>query len=222
MKNDIITTYLSVGYDKRNPIFKNLNLHFQSNTVYGLLGESGGGKTSLLRSLCGLLKPLDGTVYIKDDKSSQRVTTADKNDIVMLHQQYTSFDWLTCLNNVLIPKRVKGRITDDDVINAKAMLDKVGLKGNEDKYPRELSGGMRQRLALARTLFATPSIVLMDEPLSALDKDTRKEMQDLIIEEHKKTKNLIIMVTHSEEEARRMCDTIIRVDDLKKENNNGT
>ena len=126
-----------------------------------------------------------------------------------MHQNYTSFDWLKCLDNILIAQKVKGRINKCNIDSAKEMISIVGLEGNENKYPKQLSGGMRQRLALARTLFMNPEIILMDEPLSALDIETRQKMQDLIIKQHKETNNTIIMVTHSKEEAQKMCDVII-------------
>ena len=94
---------------------------------------------------------------------------------------------------------------------AKQMLKNVELQGYENKYPKQLSGGMRQRLALARMLFIKPEIILMDEPLSALDSDTRNTMQDLILRIHKETNNTIIMVTHSKTEAEKMCDEIINI-----------
>jgi ABC-type nitrate/sulfonate/bicarbonate transport system ATPase subunit len=109
----------------------------------------------------------------------------------------------------LIAKKVKGKVSKEDVEKAKEMLSLVGLEGNEDKFPKQLSGGMRQRLALARTLFVNPDIILMDEPLSALDVTTRESMQDLIIKKHKETNNTIIMITHSKDEAKKMCDVII-------------
>ena len=122
-----------------------------------------------------------------------------------------SFDWLDCLRNVLISKEIKGKINENDVTDAIHMLHLVGLSEHQHKYPKQLSGGQRQRLALARTLFMNPEVVLMDEPLSALDTNTRKKMQDLIIKQHKEIKNTIIMVTHSREEAERMCDVIIEL-----------
>lgn len=195
---------LYTGYSRDKPLLKNFNYQFDSK-IYGILGESGCGKTTLLRTIAGLVKPLSGTISV----NGELITKASKNNIYMMHQNYTSFDWLRCLDNILIAKKVKGRINKCDVDRAKEMMKLVGLENNEDKYPKQLSGGMRQRLALARTLFMNPEIILMDEPLSALDIETRERMQDLIINQHKETSSTIIMVTHSREEANKMCDVII-------------
>jgi ABC-type nitrate/sulfonate/bicarbonate transport system ATPase subunit len=111
----------------------------------------------------------------------------------------------------LIAKKIQGNVTEEDVENAKKMLEAVKLDKAADKYPRQLSGGMRQRLALARTLFVNPKIILMDEPLSALDGNTRNEMQKLILDIHERTGNTVLMVTHSIEEANKMCDKIIKL-----------
>ena len=195
---------LYTGYSKDAPLLKDFNYIFDSK-IYGLLGQSGCGKTTLLRTIAGLIKPLSGQVIV----DGKVVTKASKNNIYMMHQNYTSFDWLKCLDNVLIAKKVKGKVSKEDIEKAKEMIALVDLEGNEDKYPKQLSGGMRQRLALARTLFVNPDIILMDEPLSALDVTTRESMQDLIIKKHKETNNTIIMITHSKDEAKKMCDVII-------------
>lgn len=197
---------LYTGYCRDKPLLKDFNYDFDTK-VYGILGQSGCGKTTLLRTIAGLMKPLSGEVVI----NGEVVTKASKNNVYMMHQNYTSFDWLKCLDNVLIAKKVKGRVNGEDIDRAKQILALVGLEGNEDKFPKQLSGGMRQRLALARTLFMSPEIILMDEPLSALDVNTREIMQDLIIQKHKETNNTIIMVTHSKEEAKKMCDVIIEL-----------
>ena len=117
---------------------------------------------------------------------------------------------MTCLDNVLIAERNRRKRKE---LRQKAIevLQKVGLGEYLDRYPTELSGGMQQRLALARVLFVRPSILLMDEPLSALDDITRVKMQQLIMDTHKETGNTIIMVTHSVDEARKMCDQIINL-----------
>lgn len=201
----IVLNDLYTGYSKNSPLLEGFNYQFD-NKIYGILGESGCGKTTLLRTIAGLTNPLQGEVIINGVKNNK----PNKSGIYMLHQNYTSFDWMTCLNNVLISKKVKGRVTEKDKENALKMLELVKLNEHVHKYPRQLSGGMRQRLALARTLFMQPQIILMDEPLSALDGVTRAEMQKLIIRMHKSTNNTIIMVTHSTEEAEKMCDEIIK------------
>lgn len=198
---------ITTGYDKNKPLKKDFTYTFENNKIYGILGESGCGKSTLLRTIAGLIYPLKGDIYI-DGKILKK---ASKNDIYMMHQNYTCFDWLTCLDNILITEKVKHRkITNETKENALRWLEIVGLKGYEDKYPTQLSGGMRQRLALARTLYMKPSIILMDEPLSALDEKTRTDMQDLILDIHKETHNTIIMITHSKEEANKMCDEILQ------------
>lgn len=189
---------VAIGYNSL-VIRDNLSYTFEEDKIYGILGESGVGKTTFLKTIAGLLKPLSGTLEV-----------GNKKNIYMMHQAYTCFDWLTCLDNILITERIKyHRITKEIKAKALQALADVGLENHAHKYPTQLSGGQRQRLALARTLFTKPQVVLMDEPLSALDEETRRCMQDLILKIHKETHNTIIMVTHSSEEAKKMCDEII-------------
>lgn len=188
---------LVVGYNK--PLMKPLNLTFENGHIYGVLGKSGCGKSTLLKTIAKMQKPLSGGVQRNDS-----------DQIYMMHQRYTNFNWLTCLDNVLIAERNKKRRKE---LKPKAIsvLQQVGLDEYLDRYPTELSGGMQQRLALARVLFVKPKYLLMDEPLSALDDSTRAKMQKLIMDIHKETNNTIIMVTHSVEEAHKMCDEIIQL-----------
>ena len=188
---------LVIGYNK--PLMKQLNFTFESGHIYGILGKSGCGKSTLLKTIAKMHKPLSGGVQI-----------SDRDQIYMMHQRYTNFNWLTCLDNVLIAERNK-RKRKELTQNAISVLQQVGLGEYLDRYPTELSGGMQQRLALARVLFVKPKYLLMDEPLSALDDSTRATMQKLIMDVHKKTNNTIIMVTHSIEEAHKMCDKIIQL-----------
>lgn len=194
------------GYSRDKPLLDKFTYSFDKS-IYGILGESGCGKTTLLRTIAGLMKPLEGEISI----DGQPAKKANRNNVYMLHQNYTSFDWMSCLNNVLISKKIKGKTNREDIDRAEIMLERVGLKGSNDKFPKQLSGGQKQRLALARTLFTKPEIILMDEPLSALDEKTRNDMQNLIIEMHKETGNTVIMVTHSKHEAEKMCDVIINL-----------
>lgn len=198
---------LSTGYTRDKPLLKNFNYQFNSK-IYGVLGSSGCGKSTLLRTIAGLMYPLDGIIYV-NDKPLKR---AGKNNIYMMHQNYTSFNWMNCIDNVLISKKIQHkRITKEDINLAEELLNKVGIYEHKDKYPSQLSGGMKQRLTLARTIYVKPDILLMDEPLSALDDVTRNKMQHLILDLHKETSNTIIMVTHSKEEAYKMCDEIIEL-----------
>jgi len=196
---------LSIGYSKDTPLMNNVNYVFEDNKIYGILGKSGHGKSTLLKTIAGLLKPISGEVVIDNNI----VRNARTSEAYMMFQNYTCFDWLKCLDNVLIAQRVHGPVSMADAEDAKKWLNAVGLGNDLDKYPTQLSGGMKQRLALARTLFMNPKVVLMDEPLSALDEKTRLSMQDLIMDDHNHDKNIIIMVTHSHEEANRVCDVVI-------------
>lgn len=193
----ILLNDLVIGYDK--PLMKPLSLNFEQGKVYGILGKSGCGKSTLLRTIAKMEKPLSGHICRNNNWQ-----------IYMMHQKYTNFNWLTCLDNVLIAERNKSK-RKEKITQAQEVLKQVGLGEYLDRYPSELSGGMQQRLSLARVLFVKPKILLMDEPLSALDDNTREKMQKLIMDIHKETNNTIIMVTHSVEEAHKMCDEIIKL-----------
>lgn len=188
---------LSIGYKK--PLMKPLSYQFEDGKIYGIIGPSGCGKSTLLKTISKMHKPIAGNVKQTDDKQ-----------IYMMHQRYTNFNWLTALNNVLIAERNKKK-REELMPKAIEVLQQVGLGEYIDRYPTELSGGMQQRLALARVLFVKPHYLLMDEPLSALDDSTRSKMQQLILDIHRSTNNTIIMVTHSIEEAEKMCDQIINL-----------
>lgn len=191
---------VSIGYNSI-VLRGGLNYNFDKDKIYGILGKSGVGKTTLLKTIAGLLPSIDGVMEIDDEI---------RDSIYMMHQSYTCFDWLNCIDNILITERIKhNKITKELREKAISILADVGLSGYENHYPTQLSGGQRQRLALARTLFTSPKVILMDEPLSALDEETRIGMQDLILDIHNKTHNTIIIVTHSEAEANKMCDEII-------------
>lgn len=198
---------LTVGYSKKQPLIEKINFEFGAN-VYGILGQSGRGKTTLLKTIAGLLKPISGSVLV----NGNLVKTAATSNVFMMHQNYTNFDWLTVLDNVLIVNKIKHQKPNKENIDrAMTMLKSVGLEGSEKLYPAQLSGGMKQRVALARILYIKPEIVLMDEPLSALDERTRGDMQTLIMSQHEEIHNTIIMVTHSSDEARIMCNETIKL-----------
>jgi NitT/TauT family transport system ATP-binding protein len=186
-------------------IFNGYNYTFENNKIYTIMGKSGCGKTTLLRIIAGLLPPTKGEVIYNNEK----VKKQNKN-IFMMHQAHVNFPWKTCLDNVLFPIKLQQKVTPEHVQQAITMLEKVDLKGCEKLYPHELSGGMNQRLALARVLVTKPKVILMDEPLSALDFNLRTGMQDLILQLHKETQNTIILVTHDADEGQRLADVQIK------------
>lgn len=209
MKEEIIVIKvqnLCFSYDGKK-IFENYTNSFGENSINCIIGSSGCGKTTLLRIISGLLKPDKGTVLYNDMKIVKPI-----KDIFMMHQGYTNFPWKSCLENVLFPIKLQGKVTKEQKDLAIELLGDVGLKSYIDKFPYELSGGMKQRLALARTLMIKPKVILMDEPLSALDPATRVKMQDLILRLHNETQNTILMITHDHEEANRMGDYIVKME----------
>ena len=151
---------LAIGYNGE-AILEHIDQEFDDGLIYGILAKSGAGKTTLLKTISGLLHPVHGEVVI--DGTTYR--NADKNPVYMMHQRYSNFGWLSCTENVLIAQRDKKLRSRDDAIK---VLAAVGLEQYADKWPSQLSGGMQQRLALARTLYVKPKYLLMDEPLSAL------------------------------------------------------
>lgn len=187
-------------------VFDKYNLDIEDKKIHVIIGRSGCGKTTLLRTVAGLLKPDKGRVLYNCVRIKKPI-----KDIFMMHQSYTNFPWKTCIENVLFPIRLQTKIADNHREEAKKLLEKVGLYEYADKYPYELSGGMKQRLALARTLMSKPPVLLMDEPLSALDPNTRNAMQNLVLDLHEMTGNTIVMVTHDMEEAKKMKDSIIEL-----------
>lgn len=185
-------------------IFKNFNHEFKDGTITAIMGPSGKGKTTLIRCIAGLNKPTNGEILYND-----KVIKKPHKDIFMMHQHYANYPWKTCLENVLFPIAINRKITIQDKTKALALLDLVGLTNAANKFPSELSGGMNQRLAFARLLMAEPKVILMDEPMSALDKETRQDMQNILLDLNKKTNNTIIMITHDLNEANKLASEII-------------
>jgi NitT/TauT family transport system ATP-binding protein len=175
--------------------------------IVGLLGRSGSGKSTLLRSIAGLLKPTDGSITFGGTP-----VVGCSEGVAMVFQSFALFPWLTVLENVEIGLEARGVPAADRRKSALAAIDLIGLDGFENAYPKELSGGMRQRVGLARALVVHPKVLLMDEPFSALDVLTaetlRTDLIDLWSEGRMPIKS-ILMVTHNIEEAVLMCDRVL-------------
>ena len=188
-------------------VLNDINLTLKEGEIVGLLGRSGSGKSTLLRLIAGLAQPISGQVNYRG-----RPVTGPAPGIAMVFQSFALFPWLTVLENVQLGLEALGLPEVEIRQRALSGIDLIGLDGYESAYPRELSGGMRQRVGFARALVVHPNILLMDEPFSALDVLTaetlRTDFLDLWIERKLPIKG-VILVTHNIEEAVLMCDRVL-------------
>jgi len=168
-----------------------------------LLGPSGCGKSTLLRLIAGLDKPDSGEVLVNDQPVHE-----PGRDRGMVFQKYTSFPWLTVADNIAYGLRINGVPEEKRKEIVAQLIKDIGLSGFENAYPETLSGGMQQRVAIARTLALRPAVILMDEPFGALDAQTRSEMQLLLLKVWDETASTILFVTHDVEEAIYLADRI--------------
>ncbi|MFP3040672.1 ABC transporter ATP-binding protein [Treponema primitia] len=217
----------------------NVSLTIQDGKIVSLLGPSGCGKSTFLEILAGLQAPTDGQIHIdgklvleplpstrkemEDYKRRYRFISPlangvfrdhPKHDIAMIFQDYAVFPWMTVIQNVIFALKLrnagKDRLTRKALAEkARNYLDQVGLGAAEYKYPSQLSGGMRQRLALARALSVEPKIILMDEPFAAVDALTREKLQDDLLRIWEETRVIIVMVTHDVSEAVYLSDEVV-------------
>ena len=192
------------GENKRMLVIDGISFEVKEKEFVAILGPSGCGKTTLLRIIAGLDTDYEGEVMLRGKR-----VEGPGQDRVMVFQEFALFPWRTVLGNVMFGLEVKGIPMEERVRKAKKVLKLVNLEGFEDYYPHKLSGGMKQRVALARALVCDPEILLMDEPLSALDAQTRNFMQEELVRVWKETGRTIIYVTHNIEEAIYLANRII-------------
>lgn len=200
---------VSQSYDGgENFIIKDLDFLVEDKPAQGqfvvILGMSGCGKSTLLRYIAGLQQPTEGDVLIHEEPINQN------KRVGMVFQQYSSLPWMSVLENVSLSLRYKGIGKEERHQKAMEMIELVGLAGHEHKFAQypTLSGGQLQRVAIARSLLASPDILLMDEPFGALDISTRLQMQDLLADIWLKFHPTIIFVTHDISEAVYLGDDI--------------
>ncbi|KKW67081.1 ABC transporter [Lampropedia cohaerens] len=184
---------------------QDVQLHLRRNEFVSLIGPSGCGKSTILRLIAGLLRPTSGLIRIFDTP-----VTEPRDEIGMVFQKPTLLPWLTVLDNITFPMKHKyGRVTVQEHARARELLRMVGLTDFGHKRPGELSGGMQQRVAIARSLLHDPDILLMDEPFSALDALTRDEMSFELLRIWSERPKTVVFVTHSIQEALLLSDRIV-------------
>lgn len=183
---------------------KDLNLNIYDGEIIGIVGPSGCGKSTLLSIVAGLMQPTKGVARING-----LIVEKPLKNIGYMFQKDQLFDWRNILNNVVIGLEIQNKLNGETLSEAKELLSNYGLGDFLYSYPYQLSGGMRQRVALIRTLLLRPDILLLDEPFSALDYQTRLAISDevgLILREKNKT---AILVTHDIAEAISLCDRVV-------------
>ena len=204
--HDIILKTEDVGviYDGSIVALENVSLNVPSAKLTAILGPSGCGKTTLLKVIAGLIEPSTGTVKIRDKE-----TIGPGPDRALVFQDFALLPWATVLQNVAFGLRAQGVSKREREKTSLHYIKEVGLSGFEDKYPHQLSGGMRQRTGLARALTVNSEILLMDEPFSAVDEQMRRKLQEDLLKLLKIENKTVIFVTHSIEEAVYLADQVV-------------
>ncbi len=182
-----------------------VSMNIQKGEFISLLGPSGCGKTTLLRIIADLIKPTSGRVLIGGETPGQARL---KRKYGMVFQSAVLYDWRTVIKNIELPLEIIGVTKEERCKRAAKMLDLVGLSEFERHYPRQLSGGMQQRVGIARALTLQPEILLMDEPFSALDEFTREKLHIDLLKIWRKTNKTIIFVTHNISESVFLSDRV--------------
>lgn len=199
-----VSKVFDLGHGNSIKAVDRVSFEVEENSICVLLGPSGCGKSTVLRMIAGLEDPSGGEMLLK-----QAPVAGPDQDRGMVFQAYTSFDWLTVRKNVEFGMRINGVPAKERRERAEYFIGLVGLSKFIDVFPTQLSGGMRQRVAIARTLANDPELLLMDEPFGALDAETRWHMQELMIQVANEAKTSMVIVTHDIEEAIFLADKII-------------
>jgi NitT/TauT family transport system ATP-binding protein len=191
-----VTKTFATGKDQELVAVDDLSLEIREGELICLLGASGCGKTTILNMFAGFTQPTAGEVLLR----GQPIVGIEPR-CGMVFQSYALFPWKTVRGNVEFGMRMKGLSRAERDERAAAFIDMVKLRGFEDHYPAELSGGMQQRVTIARLLAADPEVLLMDEPFAALDAMTRQVMQEELLKIHEQSRKTIVFITHSIDEA---------------------
>lgn len=198
----------SLGITMRYPngvlALENATLDIPRGELVTLLGPSGCGKTTLLKIIAGLITPTSGEIRVND-----KTVYGPGPDRAFVFQDFALMPWATVLRNVAFGLELRGTPRAEREASARHYIREVGLAGFEDKYPNELSGGMRQRAGLARALTVDADVLLMDEPFSAIDEQMRRKLQEDLLSLLRVEKKTVIFVTHSIEEAVYLSDEIV-------------
>lgn len=205
--NDIEIRLKNIGMEYQNGVtaLTNVSIDIKKGEFVSLLGPSGCGKTTLLRIIADLLKPTSGEVTVGGETPTEARL---KRKYGIVFQSPVLYDWRTVKKNVILPMEILKVPKADREERAMQMLELVGLTDFADRYPKQLSGGMQQRVGIARALAIQPEILLMDEPFSALDEFTREKLHEDLLRIWRKTDKTIVFVTHNIAESVFLSDRV--------------
>lgn len=191
------------AYPGRDNVVQGVSLHIAPGDFHCLIGRSGCGKTTLLKLAAGLLQAQGGAIALQGV-----AVTGPNPDMGFVFQTPTLLDWLTVLDNVLLPIDLHGKVQAAQREKAMALLDQLGLKDLQSRYPRQLSGGQQSRVAIARALINSPPILFMDEPFASLDAITRSELQQDLLALCQNQGTSVLFITHDIAEAVYLADHV--------------
>ncbi len=200
----ICVDYFQARLGRSMRALSQIDLSVQENQFVSIVGPSGCGKTTFLNVVAGVLAPSEGELSLNG-----RRVTGPGTDRAVVFQQASLLPWRTVLKNVLYGLECQGRDVTQALARANELLEIVGLSGFEDHYPHELSGGMQQRVNLARALLIDPDLLLMDEPFASLDAQTREIMQSELLSIWQKTSKTVLFITHQIDESVFLSDQVI-------------
>ncbi len=185
-------------------VFEDIDLCVDKGQFFSIIGPSGCGKTTLLRIIAGLEQASGGSIFL----DGQEITGTDRK-VGLVFQEFALFPWRTAVQNIEMGLEIAGIAKKERRHAAMEYIQAFGLDGFENKYPRELSGGMKQRVAIARTLITNPEVVLMDEPFGALDSQTRDAVREFLLRISLRRNDTVLFVTHNVDEAVYLSDRIM-------------
>lgn len=205
--DSVVVRDVTMDYQTANGTLRALaatNISVRDGGFVAVVGPSGCGKSTLLKLIMGILKPTSGEVLLSDEP-----VRGPRDDIGIVFQTARLLPWRTVMQNVLLPTELRRRPSESDRSEAQKLLAMVGLDGFEDRYPKELSGGMQQRAAICRALVHNPDLLLLDEPFGALDALTRESMNAELNKIWRDTGKTAILITHSIEEAVFLAERVL-------------
>ncbi|MCA1452561.1 ABC transporter ATP-binding protein [Bradyrhizobium sp. BRP22] len=203
----LVVEHVSKGYEVNGeivPVIGDLSLTLREGEIISIVGPSGCGKTTLLNTLCGLLSPDSGRI-----RWHGREVTGQPQNVGYMLQKDLLLPWRTALGNAMLGLEIRGVAAAEAEDRSRAMLDQLGLHGFADHYPSTLSGGMRQRVALARTLVHEPDVLLLDEPFAALDFQSKLLIENDTASLVRQGRRSLLLITHDIEEAVSLADRVI-------------